>query len=246
MNLKYLRSLKLKKYRQRERKFLVEGENLLRTALDNGFLPQQVFIRRDFADRALIESIETRGIDSIFISESQMGKISNVKTPPGIVALMPFFEYDHGFLKKASRLLFLDNIADPGNTGTLIRTACALDFDGVLLSPDSCEIYNPKVLRSSAGYIFRIKILDNFDPGNLDGIKTLGFSLISADPEAEISIGDRRCPEKAVIVLGNEPRGIKPGILRSSDLRIKIPMADHVDSLNVASAGAIIMYWASA
>ncbi|PJA29361.1 MAG: hypothetical protein CO189_02565 [candidate division Zixibacteria bacterium CG_4_9_14_3_um_filter_46_8] len=242
--LKALIALKQKKNRQKEGKFLVEGDNLIASALENGFDPEEIFYSVDYGKNNIDSLIGNRPTKKVFISSPQMRKLSDVSTPPGIAALMPTFKYTLDDFATSSKLLYMDQVSDPGNAGTLIRNGCAFGFDAVIFGQGSCELYNPKLLRSTAGYIFQIKALENISYEKLSALKQQGFKLISGDSNARLSIEDQKCPEKAVLVLGNEPRGVSEEAKNLVDLALRIPLSSKVDSLNVAAAGAILMYWA--
>ncbi|MBD3168170.1 MAG: RNA methyltransferase [candidate division Zixibacteria bacterium] len=240
--LKFLSSLKQKKYRWKERKFLIEGENLLKAAIVNNIAIDEIYVASDYEGEILPLLDNEKKL--IKLPPSKMARFSTVKTPPGIMALLPFFRYNVDEFHNALRILYLENLSDPGNTGTLIRDARAFGFDCVFISPDGCEIYNSKLLRSTAGYIFSIPVVEDVKLAILQNYKNRGFELISANPHAEITIEEAKCPQKAVIMLGNEPRGLSEEAEGMADIKLKIGIKEDVESLNVASAGAIIMHWA--
>ncbi len=242
--IKYLSSLKQKKFRRRERRFLAEGGNLIKTAIEIGFAPEEIFYSIDYGQKK-IEMISSNGlVKKSFITNSQMKRLSQMTTPPGIIALMPFFDGKLADFESFKKILFFDKVSDPGNAGTLIRNACAFGFEGVLMSEGSCDIYNAKLLRSSAGYVFHIPILDGISIERLAELKQKGFKLISTSPNSQLSIEETECPEKSILILGNEPHGVSNEIKEIADMEIKIPLMGDIDSLNVASAGAVLMYWA--
>ncbi len=243
--LKYLTSLKQKKYRQKEGQFLIEGVNLIRAAIENRCIPKELFYSVDFGTRNLDALVNNIDIKTTFLTAPQMRKLSDVTTPPGIIGLMSLLDSPFDEISSSDKLLYLDDVSDPGNAGTLIRNACAFGMGGVLFSPDSCELYNPKLLRSTAGYAFQTKVAQGVDIKQLEKLQNLGFSLISTDLQGGFPINEYKCPEKSVLILGNEPRGVRYDVNRIADIKVKIPIAGDVDSLNVAAAGAVLMYWAT-
>ncbi|MBD3233920.1 MAG: hypothetical protein GF315_09370 [candidate division Zixibacteria bacterium] len=243
--LKYLTSLKQKKYRQKEGQFLIEGVNLIREAIENQRIPKELFYSVDFGTKNLDALVNNRDVKTTFLTTPQMKKLSDVTTPPGIIGLMLLLDSPFDEFSSSDKLLYLDDVSDPGNAGTLIRNACAFGMGGVLFSPDSCELYNPKLLRSTAGYVFQTKIAQDIDRKQLKELQKLGFSLISTDLQDGLPINEHKCPAKSVLILGNEPRGISDDVNRIADIKVKIPIASDVDSLNVAAAGAVLMYWAT-
>ena len=244
IRLKYLSSLKLKKYRKQERKFLIEGENLLEAALHFNADIEEIYISSEYGG-ALLQRINQIDIPVFKISPAKMERISNVKTPQGVAALLPFFRHDSNNCLSADRILYLENLSDPGNTGTLIRDAKAFNFDCVFISSGGCEVYNPKLLRSTAGYIFSIPVIEGIELDLISNYKNHGFSLISTNPHAEITIEGEKCPERAIIMLGNEPHGLSEKAEKLADRKLRISINEEVESLNAASSGAIIMHWAN-
>lgn len=242
--MKYLASLKLKKFRQREGKFLIEGDNLITSALASGVNPEELLYSVNYGHNNIDSLTSKNQLKMTFLTNIQMKKLSDVATPPGIIALMRLLDSPFDEFIKCRKLLFLDGVSDPGNAGTLVRNACAFGFAGTMLSPNSCELYNPKFLRSTSGYVFQTKVSESVSYDQLLQLKDCGFRLISASPKAETSIEEQTCPEKAVLILGNEPRGVSEEVERLVDMKIRIPLAGEVDSLNVAAAGAIMMFWA--
>lgn len=170
----------------------------------------------------------------VVVTEEVLGKITGTSSPEGIIAeiSMP----PQATLQGKRRLIALDGVSDPGNVGTLLRTALALGWEGVFLFHDCCDPYNDKALRAAKGATFRLPIRS----GTFEELKELGLPLYAADLQGT-SVSDARLPPQLVLVLGSEAQGLS-NIVRESCQKITIPQQGAIDSLNVAVAGGILMY----
>lgn len=228
--IKSLSKLKIKKYRESEKKFLIEGYHLVKEAQAAHRL-QQVLItdEKDYLP----------GIENILVNRDIILKLANTKNPQNIIGIC-----EYHFEKKISgqRFLLLDGINDPGNLGTLIRSALGFNIDQIILGDNCVDLYNDKVIRATQGAFFKINLIQK---PLLEAIKILkkqnvyliGTSLKNAQPLKTLSKVD-----KYAIILGNEALGISDEILNLTDINIKIEISPHLESLNVAIAGAIVMY----
>ena len=167
------------------------------------------------------------------VSEDVLKKISSNVNPEGVVFIA---KMDESEVKDAHKVLYLDEITDPGNLGTLIRTALAFSYDLVVLSDKSVSQYNEKVVNSSKGAIFSIPVRK----GKLSDYKESHQIIVSTLSNKSVSLDEVKAKEDFVLVLGNESRGVSSSTVRLSDVEVKIPIA-NIDSLNVAVAGGILM-----
>lgn len=228
--IKKLAKLKEKKYRDLEGKFLVEGYHLVNEAKD--YLQEVLIIKEE-------DKIE--GINNILVTENIIEKLSSVKTPQKIIGVCKCIENN---VLKGDRYLILDNIQDPGNLGTLIRSALGFNIDTIVASRDTVSIYNDKVIRSTQGAIFHI----NYVLGDLEEIikklKEKHITVISTSLKSSVPLKEikEKNIEKYAIILGNEGNGVQEEIQKLADINVKIEMNEKLESLNVSSAGAIIMY----
>lgn len=226
--IKDICKLKTKKYRDEQKKFLIEGYHLIEMALD-------------YIDTILISDMKDynryQNKKYIFVTKEIINKLSSTQAPQGIIAIVNKIEekIDDG------NILMLDNVQDPLNVGTLIRSALAFGIKNIVFSEDCVDIYNDKVIRGSQGSIFKI----NFSYCNLEEtIKKLkekeyqvfGTALVNGKELDEI-----KC-NKYVLILGNEGQGIRNNILNMTDFNIYIPINKEIDSLNVSVAGSILMH----
>ena len=227
--VKYLCSLSNKKVRDEAKEFIVEGYHLVSEAYKKNRL--KTVLITDVKD-------EIKGVKNILVSSSVIEKISNTKSPQNIIGVCVILDnntYD------CNRCVILDGVQDPGNIGTIIRTALGFNIDTVILSNDACDIYNDKVIRATQGAIFNI----NFIRGNLKEIipnlKSKGIIIIGTSLQANV-IKNIEKPAKFCLVLGNEGNGVSREIQELCDINVKIDISEKLESLNVSIAGAIMMY----
>ena len=218
--------LKDKKAVKEFQEFLVEGKKALELALEAG-LVEAVF--------TLKELDIPENIPQYIVNEEIIDKISFSQNPEGVVAVVKTLAEKSP--AKMDKVVYLDNIQDPGNMGTIIRTALALNYDAIILSENCVSIYNPKVVSATKGAMFLIPILS----GNILDFKKGRTVITSTLNEKSISLDELEKPESFILVLGNEAHGVSEEIIDNSDVFVKIPIA-NIDSLNVAVAGAIMMY----
>ena len=241
--LKYFASLNQKKFRRLEKKFLAEGVKIVYEGISSGFPCEIVLATNDFiiGNDELINVIKHRYIRLEEIKNQDFEKISDTKSPQGIAAVFEALEtkFEQDKFTKGNIIVYLDNISDPGNAGTILRTCDWFGVKSVLLSRNSADYLNPKVIRSSMGSIFHLNILENADK-YLQLLKEKGFKIISSDLNGK-NIFKFNQPGKVVLVLSNESSGPSPEILRMAEEKITIPGKGKAESLNVASAAAIIL-----
>lgn len=173
-------------------------------------------------------------ITQYLVNESVMDKLSNSKNPEGVVfiAKYPQFKKDN-----YSKILYLDEVNDPGNLGTMIRTALAFNFDAVVTSPKSVSIYNEKVLAACKGSNYLIPVFSK----PLNEIKRDHKVIVTTLSDDSIDVNELDIKDNFILVMGNEAHGISKSIIDSSDIKVKIAI-NNIDSLNVAVAAAIIMH----
>ena len=224
--IKEIASLKIKKYRDQYGLFLVEGKHLVDEAKKSGLLEEVILLDDEYDfDKKLI------------VSEKVMKKLSFQDSIPSIMGVCKI--KDSKLI--GSKYLLLDGIQDPGNLGTIIRSSLAFGVDTIVLSKDSVDLYNDKVIRSTQGMIFHINIIrcDLEDVINkIKGdIKIIGTSLGDSTPLRSI---DKL--ERYALIVGNEGNGVKKEILDLCDDIVRIEMNKDVESLNVGVATSIILY----
>ena len=247
--LRQIYRLKTEKGRGKEEKFLIEGLRLCQEAFSSGWDVQLVFFSSEFGGSAagekLIQQFSKKGIEIFRTKKKEIEKLTDTETPQGIMALVKKkkFTLSRDFLKESSLLLGLDNIRDPGNLGTMIRTADAAGTNGVLLSKGCVELYNPKVIRSTMGSIFHLPMIENLDlPEVIPDLKEAGFKIIVSEVHEGRDSTEVNYPEKTCLVIGSEASGVRKEVSNLADEKIKIPIFGKAESLNASVAAGILLY----
>jgi TrmH family RNA methyltransferase len=233
-NVKKWCNLKQKKYRDEIKQFLIEGEHLVKMALLNKLVTTLIYVNEK-------PTYFTDEYPTYEVSYQVMEKITNTKTPQNVAAICNYLNVQE-INDNDKRIVALDNVQDPGNGGTIIRTALAFDYDAILLSENSFDIYNDKFVRSSMGAIFDIKLISGNLLEKLLLLKANKYDIIvTALNKNSISYLDYKPSDKFVIVLGNEGNGVSKEVMSLATKVVYIPISDKIDSLNVSIAGAICM-----
>lgn len=221
--------LSQKKYRDEKNQFIVEGKNLVTEAYQAGLLEELII------EKGKILPID---VDTYYVTPEIIKKITSLDNPCNIL----------GVCKKKSekelgdKILVLDDISDPGNLGTIIRSACAFSVDTIILSENTVDLYNPKVIRATQGMLFNINIirkdLSNFIPL----LKANEYKIYGTDVDGGVNIKSIKEYGKVCIIVGNEGRGVSDNIKKLCDKQIYINMNSKCESLNVGVATSIILY----
>jgi len=241
--IKHYSSLLSKKYRLQEKKFIVEGIKLVEEALISEYSCEIIIAVKEFAeeDQNLLKRLDKRKITTEIVKSTDFEKLSDTKNPQGIIGVFHFKQQCSSDFKHEKLIVALENISDPGNLGTILRNCDWFGIKNVLLSPDCAEIYNPKVIRASAGSVFHLDIYEEKDLYNvLVELKKNGFVILCADLNGENLYSFSRS-SKTILVLANEANGPTEKLLQSCDSKITIPRIGKAESLNVASASAVIL-----
>ena len=251
--IRLINKLSRKKYRDQQGKFVIEGINLVRAALSKGQHVELVLIADDF-DYSEIANTLTVGVDyrNIYlIPRFLFEKISDAENGSGIIAVVNKSSYSLDTLESMLRshhgcvgnILVLDRLQDPGNIGTMIRTAVAAGYSIVATIKGTADIYSPKVLRASAGMIFGISVVELADTEELKKlVSRLDKKIVVTDPRKGVPYYKCSLARDVALVIGNEGNGISEEILESSDIRVNIPMQGEVESLNAAVCASLLMY----
>lgn len=229
--VKYLKKLSKKKYRDLYNEFLVEGRHLVIEAYKHNMLKEIILCDGE---------VTPFDVPYAVVSYEVMKKISEVETPQKIMGLCK--KLDDTTI--GSRILLLDEIQDPGNMGTIIRSAVAFDIDTIILSKNCVDLYNPKVVRSTQGMLFHIPILIYDFDELLPMLKELKIPIYATRVEYGTDVSTLKEDEKKrfALLMGNEGNGVHPEYLELSDKNLYIPMSNGVESLNVAIATSILLY----
>ena len=266
--IKYLRSLLEKgSARKKNRQFIVEGIKLVDEALVYGKVCEIIISESLYEEiilgglikNALLADNGKNLIDYVnddnsttVVSDAVFKTVSETINPQGVVAVVTMPEYEilnEGFLTQTYnktgkiKLLILEDTADPGNLGTIMRTAEAAGVTGVIMGRGTVDIFNPKVVRSTMGSIFRLPFIYVEDVREtIRELKKYGISFYAAHLKGKQSYKDVKYSDKAGILIGNEARGLSPETAELADIYIIIPMQGKVESLNAAVAAALMMY----
>jgi TrmH family RNA methyltransferase len=237
--LKLLGKLDSKKDRQEAGLFLVENLAIIIDALKAGYDFEALFVTQEFLDKHgeqidyLQDNSKSR---DFFLINSKLNKLySSLDTPSGITAL---YKIKSGELDKSS-VVYLNGISDPGNLGTIMRSALAFDFNNLVLDRNCVDIYNPKVISAAKDAIFKLNIIEDKDG---QWIKQTKLPVYAANSDAGTDLEKIKPAKTFCLVLGSESHGISEEIIKSVDKNIKIDISDKIESLNVAAAAAILFY----
>lgn len=228
--------LQQKKYRNSEKKFLLEGYKAIKEAFDSGIIIEKIFVNKNkrqeynFAKNILIET-----------TEPVLKKLSTTETAPESVAVGIQKIYDFDVLKKAKKIVLLEGIKDLGNLGTILRTAVAFQAEAIVLYGDSTDIYNPKCVRASVGNLWKIPIFQIKDFNLLEQIFE-NFQRIATLPRSKNFLKNFDIKFPALIMFGSEAAGLSDELIKFSTDSVKIEMAETVESLNLAVSVSIILY----
>lgn len=246
--LKEICAVKRKKHRDQEKLFLIEGARLCLEALQSDFIVRTMLICNEAIPSSYAEKIcalaQKKNVEIITIEKSEVAAVAETVHSQGIFGIVEQRSYSlDKLLNTNSRLiLIIDGGQDPGNVGTMIRTCDWFNIDAVLLSKGSVELFNPKVVRSTMGSIFRMPICDNIDPGEaLPRLKNQGYHIYAADAKGASLFHEIEFKFPAALLIGNENRGIDSNNFKYIDTTVAIPSFGKAESLNMATAAAIIM-----
>lgn len=225
--------LKEKKYRDLYDEFIIEGEHLVREAYKKNMIKELILVGEEEKDISFPNVLN--------VSENIMKKITNLDTFPKVCAVC--YKIKNEMLKKEKYLL-LDHIQDPGNLGTIIRSAVAFDIDTIVLSLDTVDLYNPKVLRATQGMLFHIPIIRKDLVEMITYLKENKIKVYTTDVTGGVDVRDLSLKDKTsfALIMGSEGQGVKNALKDLSDEKIYIPMNHNVESLNVSIATAILLY----
>lgn len=241
--LKYYSSLSQKKFRESELKFLVEGLKNVTEGLNSHFSCEIILTTFEFAEqhKSLLKEAKRKKIRIETIRSQDFIRISETKSPQGIAAVFKYAKLNFYPDKTESKILvYLDNISDPGNLGTIIRTCDWFGINEILISKNSVDYLNPKAIRASMGSIFHLYIFEELDSEVLADMQSKNFKIICSDLDGK-NLFEFRFPEKFVLVFSNEAVGPSEIIKKIADDILTIPKFGNAESLNVAIASGIIL-----
>lgn len=243
----FIRLARSRKHRRSAGKVAVEGPNLLEQALTADLIPTVVFYTSEYGSgkgRLLLSSLPP-AVKQVRVTEAVFTRIAATEAPQAVAALIPFQEPDPSLLlaKPLTLALLLDRIQDPGNMGTVLRTAAGAGVDAVFYTPGSADPFSPKVLRSTAGAVFHINVAQVREPLQLvQHLQSDGMQVAAAGPWSNQPYWEADFTRPTLLVIGNESSGISAELSAAADCGVTIPQADRLESLNAAVAAGILIY----
>ena len=250
--IKEIRKLKEKKYRKE--KFIVEGIKMLEEAINENASIDLIIIRE-----GINLDLDISEFKSIVVTEKVFNTLTDVVSPQGVLAVinkksaentnneniksidtknMTELQID----KNADYILAIDGIQDPGNLGTIIRTADSANLKQIIVSKNTVDSYSPKVIRSTMGAIYRVNIIETENlVETLEKLKEAGFKVVTTSLDTDNSVYDISY-DKSIVVIGNEANGVSKEVQDMSDYKVKIPMLVKTESLNASGAAGIMIY----
>ena len=228
-HIKEILKLKEKKYRDLSNTFLVEGRHLVLEAH-----------REKKIVELILEQDELFPLDTntLYVSSSVMRKLSDLSTPSNVMAVVEKLDEK----PIGEKILILDNIQDPGNLGTIIRSAVAFNFDTIVLSPKTVDLYNPKVVRSTQGMIFHTNIIIREPVSFINELKNEGYKIVGTKVTNGVDVRESKTYSHFALIIGNEGKGMSEELSKLCDEYLYIKMNDQCESLNAAVAASILMY----
>jgi TrmH family RNA methyltransferase len=242
--IKNLRKLYQKKYRKEKGQFILEGLRLSRGSYKAGADLDTIFLTKDYYNSIKDESfIINNQPKLVFVSKNLIEEIADTKNPQEIVTVVNEPNYNEKAVLSKEYILVLDRVQDPGNMGTIIRTAVAAGFQSIIITKGSVDIFNLKVLRSTMGAIYSIPFIKDVELKQLKSIlKNKKQYIYAADLNTDKYYNELKYKTPLSLIIGNEARGIRAELLDLADLKVKIPIKGDIESLNAAVASGLMMY----
>ncbi|MDQ4148673.1 MAG: RNA methyltransferase [Actinomycetota bacterium] len=235
--------------RDAKRRFLVEGAIGVGEAISRGARLASLIVdpsKEGFEEQ--VRAARQRKVPVLEVSRAIMGAISGATTPPGIMAVAEFLDLPPEILldRPIGLVVVLAGVRDPGNAGTIIRSACAVGVDAVFVGAETVDLYNPKLIRATAGAVFHVPIARNVAvPWLLTELGKRQIKRLAADPKGETVYDQVDMSGRVAFILGNEAWGVTPEIAGAVDARVAIPMKGGQESLNVGMAASVLLFEAA-
>lgn len=223
-----------KKYRQEQGLFIVEGEHLVEEAISSEWPIYTIIIEADFKP-----SFDLTNQSIEYVSDHVFSHLAQTKAPQGIMAIV---KMKQNIDYKTNRLLMIDAVQDPGNLGTMIRTADAAGFDAIILGEGTVDLYNDKVIRASQGSIFHLPIIEADLSLEIDRLQKEGVVICASTLDDAKSLYETEITDQMALIVGNEGSGVDQELIDKADQLIHIPIYGRAESLNVSVAAGIMMY----
>ena len=243
--IKHIKKLKDKKYRDECNEYIIEGVKLIEEAVNENAKIKKIIICESTTKTYEIPTsitLEIAKYECIYVTEKIFNSITQVTNPQGIMAIIEKTSQENEIDFSQDIIVMLDNVQDPGNLGTILRTIDSVGLNQVIVSKETVDGYNSKVVRSTMGAIFRVKIIEvDSLPETIKMIRKHHFKLLVTSLQTENSIFDIDYNKK-IIVIGNESNGVSKEIQDMADEKAKIPMLGKTESLNASVATGVVLY----
>ncbi|KZE64524.1 RNA methyltransferase [Fictibacillus phosphorivorans] len=238
-SLKQWKKLHTKKEREKSGTYLIEGPHLIEEAIKSGAKLQHVIIEEHFE---LNESWLKEKFALWSVPSKLMKQLSETEKPQGIIAVCEMMDQNENLIKKNGRYLLIDGVQDPGNLGTIIRTADSAGLDGVFLGEGTADLYNGKTVRSTQGSLFHLPIVKADLLEIVQQCKEMNITVLSTSLQEAVDM--RKAPEVEgfALIVGNEGAGVQEALQQESTMKVKIPIFGSAESLNVSVATGILLY----
>jgi RNA methyltransferase, TrmH family len=238
-SLKQWKKLHSKKEREKTGTFLLEGPHLIEEAISSGAKLVHVILEEGY-------NIKEEWLVGKFtlwtVSSKLMKQLSETEKPQGIIAVCEMLAKPEDFLKPDGRYLLIDGVQDPGNLGTIIRTADSAGLDGVVLGEGSADLYNGKTVRSTQGSLFHLPIIKENLERSVQAFKQLNIPVISTSLHEAVDMRNIPALSSFALIVGNEGQGVQQILQEESDLNVRIPIFGKAESLNVSVAAGVLLY----
>lgn len=237
---KEIKKLKEKKHRIKSNKYLIEGLRFVEEAIKSKVSIDSIIFTESFKEKNpdLFLKIN-ENIKLIQMNEVLLKQLCSTENPQGIVGVINMQNKE---LKSGELVVLVDKVQDPGNMGTIIRTAHAAGAAGIVMTKGTVDIYNDKTLRSTMGSIFYIPIVEDDSLDFVKSLKKEGYKLVVSSLQGKNNFFEENLQGKVMIAVGNEGNGVSDEVYDIADIKVKIPMPGEAESLNVAVATSIMIY----
>lgn len=226
--IKYIKKLRNTKFQEQERLFIIEGEHLVKEAQNSGVLTLTLStLDLDY------------GVENIMVTSRVLKSITNLSSVTNVIGICKYVEEKK---ELGNKIIILDGVQDPGNLGTIIRSACAFDFTSVVLSPNCVRKYNDKVIRATQGMLFKMNVVTQNISNLIESLKKKNYNVYGTDVTSGIDVKDVSNKTKVAVVMGSEGSGISEDLKGLISNNIYIKISEKCESLNVAVAASIIMH----
>ena len=243
--IKHIKKLKDKKYRDESNEYIIEGVKLIEEAVKGNAKIKKIIVCEDTTKTYEIPTnimLEIAKYECIYVTEKIFASITQVTNPQGIMAIIEKNTENQEIDFTQDIIVALDDVQDPGNLGTILRTVDSIGLNQIIVSKGTADAFNPKVVRSTMGAIFRVKIIEVENLAQaIKEMRKHHFKLMVTSLQTENSIYDIDFNKK-IIVIGNEANGVSKEIQDMADEKAKIPMLGRTESLNASVAAGIVMY----